>query len=266
MRMIKLLRTVFLTCLFAAAFAGAGAQDTLPRFQVRNAGNNRIVIGWINPHPNIAQISIQRSFDSLGIYKTIISLADPRSVQNGYTDRSAPNDHMFYRIFYALEGGSYFFTKPKRPDTSWRQSALQPAGPRTVIGVGDVPNRYKDSIFVRNRDTLVVLNRDTFRVTAKDTLGAVKPKPPVIKKPEWIPSVNVFTNGEGYVTVRLKDADEKKYTVKFYDGEEFLFELRGIKEKLLTLDKSNFYHSGWFNFELYNDDKLVEKNKFFLKP
>ncbi|RYZ22912.1 MAG: hypothetical protein EOO16_07040 [Chitinophagaceae bacterium] len=245
--------------------APAGAQDTLPRFNVRNAGNNRIIIGWINPYPNITQISIQRAFDSLGPYKSIISLADPKSVQNGYTDRNAPNDHMFYRIFYALEGGSYFFTKVKKPDTTWRQAVMVGGAPRPVIGVSDIPYKYKDSIFVRNRDTLVIVNRDTLRVTAKDTLGVVK-KPPVVKKPEWVPSLNVFTNNEGYVTLRLKNPDENKYTVKFYDGDEFLFELRGVKEKLLMLDKSNFYHSGWFQFELYNDDKLVEKNKFFLKP
>jgi hypothetical protein len=266
MRMIKLLRV--LLALLLLSCATVHAQDTLPRFQVRNAGNNRIIIGWINPYPNISQISIQRSFDSLGIYKTIISLADPKSVQNGYTDRNAPNDHMFYRIFYALEGGSYFFTKAKRPDTT--AAAGQPiatgAAPRPVIGIADVPARYKDSVFVRNRDTLLVMNRDTVRVTAKDTATVAKPKPPVVKKPEWVPSANVFTNNEGYVTIRLKDADEKKYSVKFYDGEEFLFELRGVKEKQLTLDKSNFYHSGWFNFELYNEDKLVEKNKFYLKP
>ncbi|TCJ17430.1 hypothetical protein EPD60_04360 [Flaviaesturariibacter flavus] len=264
MRKIRLLALFFGLALLCGA--PASAQDTLPRFNVHNAGNNRIIIGWINPYPNITQISIQRAFDSLGPYKSIASLADPRSVQNGYTDRNAPNDHMFYRIFYALEGGSYFFTKAKKPDTASRQAiVLNGSTPRPVIGARDVPNKYKDSVFVRNRDTLVIVNHDTLRVTTKDTISVVK-KPPVVKKPEWVPSTKVFTNNEGYVTIRLQDAEEKKYTVKFFDGEEFLFELRGIKEKLLLLDKANFYHSGWFNFELYNDDKLVERNKFFLKP
>ena len=36
------------------------------------------------------------------------------------------------------------------------------------------------------------------------------------------------------------------------------------KETALTLDKTNFYHAGWFTFELYNDEKLVEKHKFYL--
>jgi hypothetical protein len=43
-----------------------------------------------------------------------------------------------------------------------------------------------------------------------------------------------------------------------------LFELKNINEPALTLDKTNFLHSGWFKFELYNDEKLVEKNKFYL--
>ena len=253
--------------LVIGCLAGAGAlhaQDTLPRFSVWNAGNNRIIIGWVNPHANTAQISIQRSFDSLGTYKTILSVADPKSVQNGFTDRTAPNDHMWYRLFYAMEGGTYYFTKPKRPDTVRIQPSQLQRPPATIP---NVVNKYRDSVFVRNRDTFVVINRDTLRVKNNDTLTRPKPQAPtVIKKPEWIPSTYVFTNNEGYVQLRLPDAAQKDYSVRFYEDSTFLFELKPVKEKLLLLDKTNFYHSGWFFFELYNDDKLVERNKFYLRP
>ena len=53
------------------------AQDTLPKFSLINAGNNRIIIGWTNKFENIKQISIQRSFDSLSGYKSILTVADP---------------------------------------------------------------------------------------------------------------------------------------------------------------------------------------------
>ena len=32
-----------------------------------------------------------------------------------------------------------------------------------------------------------------------------------------------------------------------------------------VLDKTNFVHAGWFTYELYEDEKLKEKNKFQLQ-
>jgi len=262
-----MVKRLLLLLLFAAAtLFEVAAQEALPGFRVRNAGNNRIVIGWINPFQNIAQISIQRSADSLGIYKTIISLADPKSVQNGFTDTKAPNDRMFYRIFYAMEGGTYYFTKAKRPDTTKLRSPALAVAPRLVIGARDIPYKYKDSIFVRNRDTLLIVNRDTLRVTAKDTVVVKATLPKEVKKPEWIPSKRIFSGLDGNVLIRLPDAPGREYSIKFYDNTELILEIPSLSEKELTLDKANFHHSGWFFFELYDDKRLVERNKFFLKP
>ncbi|MCW3073809.1 MAG: hypothetical protein JWP69_878 [Flaviaesturariibacter sp.] len=211
------------------------AQDTLPRFTVRNAGNNRTIIGWVNTIPNITQISIQRSFDSLKDYKTILTVADPKAVQNGFADTKAPNDHMFYRLFYVIQGGSFYFTKAQKPDTS---RASLPAGSRPVIG-GIYPNG-------QSTDTLIDRHKP-------------------VKRPDWEPSYYVYTNKEGYVYINLPDADEEKYSIKFFEEDNSpLFELKPIKEKGLILDKANFVHAGWFQFELYNGEKLVERNKFYL--
>jgi hypothetical protein len=214
---------VILVCSFLANISAA--QDTLPKFSVRNAGNNRIIIGWVNPFPNISQISIQRSFDSLNNYKTILTVTDPKAVQNGFADTKAPNDHMFYRLFYVMQGGSFFFTKASRPDT-----ARIPLSSRPIAG--GVP------------------------------VDSVKP---VIKKPDWVPSYYVYTNKDGYVFINLPNAPEEKYSIKFFEEDNTpLFELKSIREKALTMDKANFIHAGWFYFELYNDDKLIERNKFYL--
>jgi hypothetical protein len=63
----------------------------------------------------------------------------------------------------------------------------------------------------------------------------------------------------------LADFENKKYTIKFFeDDDTFLFELKNIKEASLMLEKSNFHHSGWFRSELYDDGKMVEKNRFFI--
>ncbi|RYZ29506.1 MAG: hypothetical protein EOO10_06105 [Chitinophagaceae bacterium] len=173
------------------------------------------------------QISIQTSHDSLKNYRTLISLTDPNAKFNGYADNKAVNDHLFYRLFIVKGDGQYFFTAPKRPsiDTS----------SKTVLPVGI-------------RETPVIKKNDV-----------------VIKKPDFVPSFYVYTNKDGYVFINLPDAEKQKYRIKFYEEDEsFLFELKNIKQAGLTLDKANFMHAGWFHFELYNDEKLLEKHKFYL--
>lgn len=218
--------SLIIIILFAA---GASAQDTLPKFTVTAAGNNRAIIGWVNTYGLVKQISIQRSFDSLTNFKTILSVADPNSRQNGFADTKAPNDHMFYRLFVVLGQGQYFFTEAKKP---------------AVDSLGLTRNAVIEKI----RDTL--------------TVGVT---PGVPRRPDFVPSFYVYTNRDGYVFINLPDASKKDYRIKFYeDDDSFLFELKNIKEPALTLDKTNFLHAGWFKFELYNNNQLLEKNKFYL--
>src|SRR5687767_4562233 len=220
-------RIYLILCIIISATASA--QDTLPKFSVTNAGGNRVIVGWVNTYGLVKQIGIQRSFDSTKNFKTILSVTDPNARQNGFADTKAPNDHMFYRLFVVLDKGQFFFTQSKKPVIDTTRTIKD--GPVENIKVDEVP------------------------VT----------KPAVQKKPEFVPSFYVYTNKEGYVFINLPDADKKKYSIKFYQMDNsYLFEIKSIRESGLTLDKTNFMHSGWFNFELYDDEKLVEKNKFYL--
>ena len=120
-------KLILLLLLFTATACNLlQAQDTLPKFSVNNAGNNRIIIGWTNNFENVRQISIQRSFDSLRGYKTILTVADPATQQNGYADTKATNDHMFYRLYILLDKGVYLFSEAKKPlrDTSRKLDPL----------------------------------------------------------------------------------------------------------------------------------------------
>ncbi len=223
--------TLIFFLIFCAAITSAAAQDTLPRFTVRQAGNNRVIIGWVNNYPVTKQISIQRSHDSLINYKTILSVTDPSAIQNGFADTKAPNDHMYYRLFVNVDKGEYFVTPSKRPS------------------IGEAP--------------ALPLSPDVIK--AKDSTTITVIKNGVIRKSEFVPSFYVYTNKDGYVFINLPDADRKKYRIKFYENDDsFLFEIKSLKEPSLTLDKANFIHAGWFTFELYNDEKLVEKSKFYL--
>ena len=215
----------FILFIVSAYSFDAFSQDTLPKFSVRNVGANRIIVGWVNSYQLVKQISIQRSFDSLGIYKTVMSVTDPNAKQNGFADTKAPNDHMFYRLFVVQDKGVFFFTKPTKP----------------IL------------------DTVSLTKVEKLEPEAE----VVKTEP--VKPVGFVPSIFVFTNKEGYVYINLPDASEKKYHIKFFEEDgSFLFEIKDLKEKGLTLDNANFLHSGWFNFELYNDEKLLEKHKFYL--
>jgi len=222
----------FLSALFIVSISFG--QDTLPKFTVKNLGNDKdgnpsIVISWVNPFDAMRQISIQTSHDSLRNYRTLISMTDPNAKINGFADKKAPNDHMYYRLFVVKGNGEYFSTAIKRPvlDTAKVVTLVEKA----VAKVPDVPVETKDQP----------------------------------KKPEFVPSFYVYTNKDGYVLINLPDAEKQKYHIKFFEEDNTpLFEIKSIKQAGLVLDKTNFLHAGWFNFELYNDEKLIERHKFYL--
>jgi hypothetical protein len=238
-----------LLLLFFIIFAGTAlyAQDTLPKFSVKSAGNNRTVIGWTNNFSTIKQISIQRSFDSLNNYKTILTVLDPTIPQNGYVDTKATNDHMFYRLYIMLDKGIYMFSDAKKP----AMDSVKKIDP--VTG-----------------DTMVTAKPFSVRLDKFPGGDSVAVPNPVSNKPKpnaYTPSLYVYTYRDGYVRINLPDDEKKKkYTIRFFDEEgTFLFELKEMKERDFKIDKSNFYHAGWFKFELYEDGKLMDKNKFYLE-
>lgn len=209
------------------------AQDTLPKFTLKNVGNNRIVVGWTNNFTVVKQISIQRSFDSLTGYKSILTVADPSSPQNGYVDTKATNDHMFYRLYILLDRGVFLFSEAKKPVIDTTQ--------RVVLPTGQLPG--------------------------VDTTSVTNGSNPKIRPTGFVPSLYVFTHRDGYVKISLPNNEKpKKYSIKFFDSDDNLvFELKEIKERQFKLDKTNFYHAGWFRFELYEDDKLFERHKFYIE-
>jgi len=205
---------------------------------------------------------------------------DPMAIQNGFMDVKAPNDHMFYRLYILLDNGHYIFSAAKKPtiDTSQRNIA------KTNNNYNPLMNATfgKDTFLVDNQ--LVVIRTDTIMTDGKPVIVRAQPvvisliqrndsvavPNPVYNKQKmsgFTPSLHVFTNRDGYVRVNLPDDEKpKKYSLRFFEGDgTFLFELKDIKERDFKLDKTNFYHAGWFWFELYEEGKLMEKHKFYLE-
>ena len=261
----------------------AAAQDTLPRFTIISRGNERIVISWTNPYgARIKQLSIQRSFDSLRNFRTILTLPDPTVPQNGYVDTKATNDHMYYRLYILLDSGRYSFSKSQRPiagspvpeSTSAITSVSKGIIPveklkateateRVIIvkkndvivgGIGESNlKRFRDSINYSTKDTIFMKTSDTILVKV------------FVQRESYRPSRFVYTEKDGNIRIALPDAGRRKYSLKFFDEDlTEAFEIKHINEALLFLDKSNFLHAGWFTFELYEDGKLKEKHKLFI--
>ena len=113
--------------------------------------------------------------------------------------------------------------------------------------------KFYDSILKKTKDTLVFIGSDTILVRT------------FVPKEVYKVSQYVFAGKDGNIYISLADADKKKYMVKFLEQDlSTVLEIKEIKKTPLIIDKSNFVHAGWFRFELYEDGKLKEKNKFYI--
>jgi hypothetical protein len=123
---------------------------------------------------------------------------------------------------------------------------------------GTQVRRFSDSLVKQTKDTLFFVNADTLQI---------KPYIEVYKEPKEIYKISpfVFAAKDGNVMISLADFKNKKYFVSFYEMDSTkILEVKEIKDPELIIDKSNFGHSGWFRFELYEDGKLKEKNKLLI--
>lgn len=222
------MRLTFLAAIFILCFYSlrASGQDTLPKFQVINS-NGKVFVAFYNPYSSALQVNIERSFDSTRNFSTVYALSEPREGTVSFTDVKATSDKMFYRIFIQLRG-SYSFTPSQQP-----------------VPYVQVPASIKIAqLEITNGPGGAVVNG---------------------RRPQWEPSQHIYTDEYGNVKVTLPPPGTKKYLVKFFDDQEhLLFELTDFNDLPLTIDKENFLHAGWFNFEWYADGVIQEKNKFLL--
>jgi hypothetical protein len=114
-------------------------------------------------------------------------------------------------------------------------------------------NKFKDSIINKTKDTLYAYENDIF-VWKK-----------FIPDPIWQPSEYIYTATKGYVVIQTPLYKKHKYKLIIYDDEnKEVLRIKHVKSDYLMLEKSNFIKAGWYYFELFEDEKLKEKNKFQL--
>ncbi len=262
----KLLFVFMLT----VAFAGnTFAQDTLPRISVKNI-SSQIIISWKNNYgANISNINIQRSHDSLKNFITIGTVLNPLNKENGYVDRSATNPNMFYRIFVAFEGGTYFFSHSHKPvidipeklatDTTYKPE-MAPANKEVI----DTANKPASDNFTKQLIENTGSERMAVPAKGQDLIPARK-FPKLIKPMGFVPSKFIYANKENNLIISLPDYDKVKFSLRFFDDKDRpVFEIKKITEPYLIVEKVNFRHTGWFYYHLYDDGILLEKYKFFI--
>ena len=299
-----MLRTLFFICLTFCIQLVYGQTDPLPQFSVTKK-NNKITISWKNNYTNTTQINIQRSKDSNRNYITIHSCPQPLAKTYSFTDPSATNDTMYYRIFLLFDGANYSFTKPKRP-VEEKQIIEQTVKnePKTIDKKETITVPVKKDT-VSKKENQIVSKPVT---TVKDSSKQIKDQPKTeIKKSEkkdilpdsihlqfarhekhlrkekrfpvstfqislpekfsnvWQPSVYVYTGDDGNVVIDLPEATKYQYSIIFAREEgRPLFSLPEIKETRLVLDKVVFLKSGWYYYELRENGKVKERNKFLI--
>ncbi len=232
-----------------AELTSAYGQQVLPEFSVTDR-NGVVIIGWNNTHQDLTQLIIQKSIDSAKGFRSIMSMPDPTSFSNGYVDKKPGANQYYYRIFYVFPGGRYAFTAAKKSKPIEFDALSNKASTKEVIA--------------SKIESIKSLP------TSKELLASSKPTPKIdsiVKEYVFTPSSFVFTDKDGNLSISLPDAEKKKFSVHVFreDGTE-LFRIRNIKEPQLLIDRSNFYHSGWFKFTLYDNAILKEENKFFIPP
>ena len=220
-----MIRLFFILFLFTLASAGTiSGQDTLPKVSVKEI-SGKVLISWKNAYgARISNINIQRSSDSLKRFYTVGTILNPMNKENGYVDTRPPQGRIFYRVFVAFEGGDYVFSKSSRP----------------VLDTSVLGEMLEDLAIEEKKETKAV-------------------------PAGFIPSKFVYTGKDNNVIINLPGAEKRKFSIKFSDeNEKTVFELNSIKEPYLILEKVNFLHAGWFNYQLFDNDILLEKYKFYI--
>ena len=289
------------------------AQSTTINFTVTDLGKGKVKINWKNTYQTCIQLAVQCSFDSLKFFHTILNAQSPSLPDNGFVYKNNhPDSRIYYRIFFVIEGGNYFFTRSKSISAETipneEPSPIITSQPEEIriedipflsrkrrvnsdIISSENPTLKKNSptilaktpekkfihIYFHSKDSLIQtleypeykIFKDSISNKTKDTLYAISRYDvilmPFVPKYVWKPSTYIFTNHNGYVTINIPDAAMHHYRIVFLEEDgSLLFEIKHVKEAELVLDKTNFFHAGWFKFELFEDDKLKEKNKLYL--
>jgi hypothetical protein len=263
----------FLLTLCSLLIAGSlFGQATLPDFTIKNT-NGKISIFWLNDYKKTVKgISVQRSYDSARNFFSIASILNPQNPVNGFTDSMPPFNKMYYRLFIGFDTGVYLLTPSKKPELNTEIDYTRL--------IQEINALYEKKILLQEEK--IKLQKELAEaLTAKNKSKApaknVKNKP-AVKKPSisgvsediisqsiTFPSKRIFTDKDNNVIARLFNVKENKYVIRFLtENYKLLFEIKTPPDDYFVIEKVNFIRAGWYQFEIYINDFLLEENKFHI--
>ena len=247
-----------------------------------------MVVSWTNPYNNLIQLAVQRSTDSVRKFTSVFSATSPELPVNGFADKVTPGTKVYYRIFYVMRGGSYYFTKSKQASTGpavgikeadsrrdqlsdsliaaitdpkTNPELLGPDIPYYIILEDTLLTTLTNGDLVRFRDSIMTRTKDTLYQKTIDTILLARYIPPFAQST----SQYVYTDRDGFIVVKLPDALKKRYDLVFLQEDETpVLEFKPVKFTYFVIDKTNFYQAGWYKFELKENGRIKERNKIFL--
>ncbi|MFZ1305219.1 MAG: hypothetical protein WAT20_15270 [Ferruginibacter sp.] len=262
----------FCSLLFAGSLFG---QATLPDFTLKNT-NGKVSIFWLNDYKKpVKGISVQRSYDSTRNFFSIASILNPQNSVNGFTDSMPPYNKMYYRLFIGFDTGVYLLTPSKRPEVN------------TVIDytrlIQEINALYEKNILLQEEkmrlqkqlaEALAAKNKNKAPAktakTAKTNKTAKKPDPTevsedIISQVITYPSKRIFTDKDNNVVAKIFNVKANRYVIRFLTEDyKLLFEIKNPPEDYFILEKVNFTRAGWYQFEIYKNEYLLEENKFYI--
>ena len=260
------------------------SQPTLPQFAVTKLSDDRVLIQWKNPDSTLRQISIQQSADSGKGFRTLLTMPDPSTPENGTVINRTGAGQMFYRLYLMYPRGRFLFTKvlvpgsapkPTVKPVSIEQSSTETPLPSPInkptpyvpgrsatATVPPIEHLVKPDSVARVKPYLNKLPR----LSPGEGIKVKKQKAPPTEPLQYTPSLTIFTHRDGYVFIQLPTTLNLGNTqVRFFteDGQA-LFELNQPPIRVFRIDKTNFYRTGWYRFEIWQKGKMIETNRFFL--
>ncbi|MCF8294292.1 MAG: hypothetical protein K9I70_10815 [Chitinophagaceae bacterium] len=85
---------------------------------------------------------------------------------------------------------------------------------------------------------------------------------PVVAPPPFtfVPSTKIYTNSNtGHVTIKLEDAWNRRYSIRFYDpSKNEVLRISRVSKPSLVLDKNNFNSRGIYSFQLFDGSAIID--------
>lgn len=264
---MRKLNCLLFFCGFLVA-SGTRGQATLPDFTLKNT-DGKISVLWLNNYQRpVKGISVQRSYDSTKNFFSIASILNPQNSVNGFTDSMAPYNKMFYRLFIGFDTGIYVLTHSKRPEVN------------TVIDysklIQEINALYEKNIQlqeekIRLQKELEIAraeknkNRKTTKKNTEKKPAAKEVSEEIISQVITYPSKRIFTDKDNNVVTKLFNVKANKYLIRFLTEDyKLIFEIKNPPDDYFVIEKVHFSHGGWYQFEIYKNDFLLEENKFFI--